>query len=95
MSKKDKSLKQVINQMLRGYGYQDQLDEIELIEAYESVVGVMFVKHTTDKFFKNKKLYIKLDSAVLKQELSYMRSTVVLKINEIVGKKIIEEIIIK
>ena len=30
-----KPLKKVIDQLLRAYGYQDQLDELDLIKVYE------------------------------------------------------------
>ncbi|MCB9361091.1 MAG: DUF721 domain-containing protein [Flavobacteriales bacterium] len=94
MSKKG-PLKDVIDQLLRAYGYQDQLDEIELLKAYDEVVGTVFVKHTKEVYFKNKTLYIKLDSAALKQELSYAKEAIRLKLNQMMGKKIVEEINIK
>jgi hypothetical protein len=95
MSKKDAPLKKVINQLLRAYGYNDMLDEIALMEAYDEVVGKMFVNHTVKKFYKNKILFVQLDSAALKQEMSYMKTPLILKINQLLGKKIIEDIIIK
>jgi predicted nucleic acid-binding Zn ribbon protein len=94
MSKKG-PLKDVIDQLLRAYGYQDQLDEIELLKAYDEVVGTVFVKHTKEVYFKNKILYVKLDSAALKQELSYAKETIRLKLNQMMGKRIVEEINIK
>ena len=94
MSKKG-PLKDVIDQLLRAYGYQDQLDEIELLKAYDEVVGTVFVKHTKEVYFKNKTLYIKLDSAALKQELSYAKETIRLKLNQMMGKRIVEEINIR
>jgi predicted nucleic acid-binding Zn ribbon protein len=94
MSKKG-PLKDVIDQLLRAYGYQDQLDEIELLKAYDEVVGTVFVKHTKEVYFKNKTLFIKLDSAALKQELSYAKEAIKEKLNQMMGKRIVEEINIK
>ena len=68
----DSPLKKTIDQLLRAYGYQDQLDEIELLKVYDEQVGKMFVNHTKNIALKNKILYIQLDSASLKQELSYV-----------------------
>ena len=48
---KDGPLKEVIDKLLRAYGYQDQLDEIELLKAYDEVVGTVFVKHTKEVYF--------------------------------------------
>lgn len=95
MSEKEAPLKQVIDKLLRAYGYQDQLDEIELLKAYDEVVGTVFVKHTKEVYFKNKTLFIKLDSAALKQELSYAKEAIKEKLNQMMGKRIVEEINIK
>ncbi|TXB66056.1 DUF721 domain-containing protein [Vicingus serpentipes] len=92
---KNGPLKEVIDKLLRAYGYQDQLDEIELLKAYDEVVGTVFVKHTKEVYFKNKTLFIKLDSAALKQELSYAKEAIKEKLNQMMGKRIVEEINIK
>ncbi len=90
-----KPLKHVIDKLLRAYGYQDQLDEIELIKCWEETVGKMFVNHTKNIAFKNSVLYIQLDSAALKQELNYVKEGLILKINKKMGKNMIEKIMIK
>ena len=69
----EKPLKKAIDQLLRAYGYQDQLDQIELVQVYKDNVGKVFVNHTKRIALKNKVLYIELDSASLKQELSYVK----------------------
>jgi len=92
---KEKPLKEVIDKLLRAYGYQDQLDEIDLIKAYEEVAGKMFANHTKNIYFKKKILYVHLDSAALKQELSYMKAPIILKLNQIIGRRIVEDFIIK
>lgn len=90
----EKPLKQLIDKLLRAYGYQNQLDEIELIKFYEEAVGVMYMKHTQRVYFKDKKLFVKLDSAALKQELNYSKEAIIHKLNQRMGKKIIYEIVI-
>jgi len=91
----DSPLKKTINQLLRAYGYQDQLDEIELYKVYEEQVGKMFVNHTKNIALKNKVLYIQLDSASLKQELSYVKEGLIERLNRKMGKTMVEKIIIK
>lgn len=91
----EKPLKQAIDQLLRAYGYQKQLDELKLIELYKEQVGKMFQNHTQNIFVKDKILYVSLDSASLKQELSYVKEGLIDKLNQKMGKRIIEKIIIK
>ena len=95
MSKKDSPLKKPIDQLLRAYGYQDQLDEIELIKIYEALVGKVFANHTQKIGFKNKILYVKLDSASLKQELDYVKEGLVEKINRQIGRRVVDKIVIR
>ncbi|PCJ23820.1 MAG: hypothetical protein COA97_10890 [Flavobacteriales bacterium] len=92
---KEKPLKKTIDKLLRAYGYQDQLDEIELIKIYQELVGKLFKNHTQKIWFKSKILYIKLDSASLKQELSYVKEGLVEKINRELGRKVVDKIVIK
>ena len=91
----DSPLKKTIDQLLRAYGYQDQLDEIELLKVYDDQVGKMFVNHTKNIAFKNKILYVQLDSASLKQELSYVKEGLMQRLNQKMGKTMVEKIIIK
>lgn len=91
----DSPLKKTIDQLLRAYGYQDQLDEIELLKVYDEQVGKMFVNHTKNIAFKNKILYVQLDSASLKQELSYVKEGLMQRLNQKMGKTMVEKIIIK
>ncbi len=90
-----KPLKIIIDKLLRAYGYQEQLDEIELIKQYEDLVGKMFANHTKKIYFKSKTLHVFLDSAPLKQELSYMKETLILKLNQNFSRNMINNIIIK
>jgi predicted nucleic acid-binding Zn ribbon protein len=93
--KNEKPLKELVNQMLRAYGLGPKLDEMSLVKSWEKVVGSMIAKHTADIFFKEGKLYIELDSAPLRQELSYAKSKLVEKLNEEAEKKMVTEIIFR
>lgn len=90
----EKPIKELVDKILRAYGYQDQLDEIELIKQYELAVGKMFVKHTEKIYFKNKKLFVTLNSAALRQEMSYAKEALKERLNSIMGRPIINEIVI-
>lgn len=91
----EKPLKRAIDQLLRAYGYQQQLDELKLIELYNEQVGQMFVNHTKSVHVKDKVLYVQLDSASLKQELSYVKEALVEQLNKKIGKCLIEKIIVR
>lgn len=94
-SEDEKPLKELVNQMLRAYGLGDRLDEVSLIKSWEEVVGKMIAKHTADIFFKNGVLYITLDSAPLRQELSYAKTKLIDKLNEHAGRRMVVDINLK
>ncbi len=91
----EKPLKQAINQLLRAYGYGGQLDEMELLRVFEEQIGKMYVNHTKEVSYKDKMLYIHLDSASLKQELSYAKEDIKERLNKAMGKIMVEKIMIK
>ncbi len=90
--KKETTLKDAINDLLRLYGLEEKMQGITLIKVWEDVMGKVIAKHTTDISFKKKVLTVKLDSAPLRQELHYMQTEIVQKLNENMGKEIVSEL---
>ena len=68
---------------------------MDLVAAYEELVGKMYCKHTKSINFKNKVLYVKLDSAALKQELSFKKEEIITRLNQKLGRRIVEQLDIK
>ncbi len=93
--REEQPLRLLINQMLRSYGYGKQLDEIGLIKSWDEVVGPMISKHTKDLSFKDGKLIVTIDSAPLRQELSFSKSKLMLKLNEHAGKTLVNTIVFR
>ena len=89
----ESSLKEVLEKLFDAYGWTEKMDGVRIINSWEKVVGKIFAKHTTNLNVKNKKLYVKLDSSVLRSDLYMERSQIVKKLNDEIGKKVIEEII--
>ena len=92
---KEQPLKLLINQMLRAYGYGNQLDEVSLIKSWEDVAGKMIAQHTSNIYFTKGKLYITLDSAPLRQELRFLKTSLIERLNLNAGKMIVKELIFK
>lgn len=85
-------LKPLIDKLLRAYGYEEQLDNIAVVKAYEEFVGPMYVKHTKNVYYKKRVLFVELDSSTLKQEMSYSKEKVIQAVNEGLGKRMIDKI---
>ena len=91
----DYTLKEVIEQLLKAYRWDDHLDEARLKDSWEKVVGGIVGKHTVNMAVKKKILYISLDSSVLRNELHMSRSKIVKMLNDEVGKEVIDDIVFR
>lgn len=94
-NKQQTPIRELVDKMLRAYGLSDKLDEVELIQSWEKIVGKMISKHTKDIYFRNKVLYLELDSSALKHELNLAKSKLRDKLNGDLGKNLVNEIVIK
>ena len=72
----------------------DYLDEVKAVNSWGQVVGAFIASHTIDVCLRNKVLFVRVDSDVLRNELSYSKSELINKINDLVGKKVVEEMVL-
>ena len=94
-SNNDHNLKELIEKLIKSYRWTDKLDAVDVSSTWEDVVGGIFAKHTTNLFVKNRVLYVKLDSSVLRNELHMARTKIKDRINKKLGKKVIDEIVLR
>ncbi len=88
------SLKEAIDEMLHVYKLKGKVYEAQIINSWGRVMGTMIEKHTRDLYLKNGKLFIKVDSAALKMELTYSRSKIIDRVNHEIGSAIVEEVVL-
>lgn len=91
---KDLTMKEAINQMLDVYKLRRKYDETSLITAWPELIGQAIANRTTQLYIRDKKLYVKVESAVIKHELMLMRTQILGRMNEYVGKVVVEELVL-
>lgn len=89
------SIKDAIESLLKTYKLDDRLAERRLINAWEEVMGKMIANHTKDLYIKHKQLFVILDSAALRNELSMARTKIVKMMNDAAGMEVINDVILK
>ena len=89
----DRPLGEVLKELIETYRLEGKLNEMKVIHSWEKVVGDMIARHTKDLYIRNGKLFVKIDSPALKNELTYSTSSIVERLNAEAGCKVIEEII--
>lgn len=87
-----KSVADVLQQLLREEGLETPLQQKRLIDSWETVMGRVVARYTTEKFIQNQTLYVKIVNPALRQDLAMMRQQLVKRLNEQVGSFIISDI---
>lgn len=89
----DKPLKEAIEQLLNVYKLKRKFDETSLIAAWPEIMGKAVANRTSQLYIRDRKLFIRVESSVLKNELVMIRSEIVKRMNERAGSKVLDEII--
>ena len=77
----DKSLKEAIEQMMQVYKIKRKFDETGIIAAWPELVGKSVANRTKELFIHDKKLFLRIESSVIKNQLVLMRAQIIEKIN--------------
>jgi len=88
------SIAQVINEVLNEYKITDKLKETRIISAWQQVLGPL-AKPDDELYIKNKVLFARLSSSVIRNELTMMRSKLVQCLNDNVGEEVITDIVFR
>ena len=89
-----KPLGELIKEFYEQHRGSDYLDEVKIINSWPKVVGPFIASHTIDLSVKNHVLFVHVDSDALRNELSYSKSLLLKNLNEIVGKELLNEIVL-
>ena len=70
------------------------LNQVEVERAWNEQMGPAIQKYTTNLIFDKGTLYVRLQSAVLREELSYGKTKIIKNLNESLGKELVKKIIL-
>jgi predicted nucleic acid-binding Zn ribbon protein len=90
----EQPLKAAIEEFLDRYHLRDKLDQAKVIQAWEKVVGEMVARNTSQLHIRNKVLYVKVNTAALRNELLFARTKIMNALNKEAGTNVIEEIVL-
>lgn len=86
-------MQEAFDELLKAYRLKDKFDERMVIQSWPELMGKTVSSRTSSLFVKDKKLFVKISSGPVKNELSMNRSKVLSLIENKFGKGVIEEII--
>ncbi|MCC6838859.1 MAG: DUF721 domain-containing protein [Flavobacteriales bacterium] len=86
------TLKEAMDRLVDAFGLREKLDEQAVASIWDDVVGGMVARHTVAVKLRKGKLYVKVDSAPLRQELTFMREALAEKVNQRLGRHVVEKV---
>ncbi|MBP1664095.1 MAG: hypothetical protein H6Q19_1235 [Bacteroidetes bacterium] len=91
--KNTEKLSDILGVVLKQNHLDEKLYETRVLKSWPAVLGDNVMKYTSDIYFNRKKLYVKLTSSVLRQELFITREEIRNSLNNFVGFPVVKEIV--
>lgn len=86
-------VKEVVSELLDKYKLKKKFKEIHIQEAWMQILGESVARRTLKLSVFQEKMFVRLESASLKNELMMAKSQIIEKLNTHVGEQVIEELI--
>ncbi len=85
-------LKDVIDRWLKAYGLDGKMKELDVIKAWPDMMGTAVAHRTREITIRNRTLYLKMDSSVMREELTHGKQIIIQRVNEKAGFEIIYDV---
>lgn len=92
--REEQSLKDVLGAFKKNLNLEKGLNKVEVEDLWYKELGPGIKNYTKSVRFNNGTLIVKLSSSTLRQELSYGKSKIILRLNEQLPQPIIERIVL-
>lgn len=85
-------LKDLVDRWVKAQGLEGKMKEMEVVNAWPELMGKAVANRTKSLSIRNRTLYIKMESSVMRDELLQGKSIIINRINEFVGMSLIDDI---
>ncbi|MDE5421242.1 DUF721 domain-containing protein [Ancylomarina sp. DW003] len=92
---KTQKIEELVKLVLKEQGLDTKLKELELIKAWENVIGKNVANATTNLYIKNRKLFVQVRSSIVRNELMLIKTGLIQALNKEVGDNIIDDIVVR
>ncbi len=89
------SLGKAIQQFLNQSRIKGDIQAMQIHDVWEQIMGKTIARYTDKLQIFGDKLYITTHVAPLKQELVYQKEKIIQRVNEALGQRVINEVIIQ
>lgn len=89
------SLQDAMQQFLKNSKFKTYIQAIQIEEVWEQIMGKTVAKYTDKIQIIGSTLFITTTVAPLKNELLYQKDTILQRVNDSFGEKVIKDVVIK
>ena len=90
----DTTVKDAFSKMLDVYRIRRKFDETSIVAIWPEIMGTAIANRTKQIYIHDKKLFIRIESSVIKNELLMVRQGIIQKLNEHAGSEVINDMIL-
>lgn len=91
----ENSISEVLKEFITVNKLQKGIDKIDVEHAWKNLMGSGINTYTQEVVLKGSTLYVKLSSAVLREELSHGKQKIITMLNDELQKEIIKELVLR
>jgi hypothetical protein len=91
----ESSISDVLQQFIQQNRLEAGMDKIDVEQAWKNLMGNGVNSYTQEVILKGSTLYVKLTSAVLREELSYGKQKIMAMLNEELRKDVVKDLILR
>ncbi|WP_293788238.1 DUF721 domain-containing protein [uncultured Pedobacter sp.] len=89
----DVTLKDAISKMLDVYRLRRKFDETSILSIWPEIMGTAIANRTKQIYIHDRRLFLRIESSVIKNELIMVRQGIIQKLNEHAGSEVITEMV--
>ena len=91
----ESSISEVLQQFIQVNRLEAGMDKIDVEQAWKNLMGNGVNSYTQEVILKGSTLYVKLTSAVLREELSYGKQKIITMLNEELRKEVVKDLVLR
>lgn len=91
----ESSISEVLQQFIQVNRLEAGMDKIDVEQAWKNLMGNGVNSYTQEVILKGTTLYVKLTSAVLREELSYGKQKIIVMLNEELRKEVVKDLVFR
>lgn len=84
-----------MRKFLQGSQLKGSIQALQIEEVWEQLMGKTVARYTDRIRIHGQTLYVETAIAPLRQELLYQKETIIQRVNEAMGEKVVRDVVIK